>query len=282
MALLADSLSVWEIAFRWAGRNPRDLCLRIPVDVQDHFRNMMDAILSAELPCESILLEKRKFEDFEKRFSIYFWLDDIYDCIHGHDINRKLMRHAEIGRYDFKLWCERRTIPLPDFWFPPGWNLEYNLPDGDIHPGHYYVRRDWTREDWEQWHKEQAESATAKEGASGGQADGESFQSDAECTEGEPVSGSASAQSDESKEEQAAEKLRPSQSARIACQQIASVIWKDDSERTIASVVRDDLIQKYGGGSYFADSTVTDWVKQVAPPHVRARRGRPKKGTEGE
>ena len=123
MAIFSDSLTVWELGFRWAGLNPRTIWLRLPLEVQDHARNLMDAILLAELPCETITLEKRGFEADEKEFSVYHWLDDIYYCIQGLAFNRKLLRHAVIGRYDFKLWCERRNIPLPEFWFPPDWNL---------------------------------------------------------------------------------------------------------------------------------------------------------------
>lgn len=232
MAILTDSLVVWEIAFRWSGRNPRSTWLRIPLDVQDHFRNLMDAILSAELLCESIELEKREFEPDEKTFSIYFWLDDIHDCIYGRHFNRKLLRHASIDRYDFKLWCERRNIPLPEFWFPPGWNLEYELPEDELRPGDYYIRKDWTREDWE----------ALKERQSGLKAAALNEIQEAE----QPLDqGHASPPLDEynppitkSKQGDSAEKLRPNQEAAIACRQIAKAIWKDDPSRTIASSSR--------------------------------------------
>lgn len=276
MALLSDSLTVWEIAFRWAGRDPRTLWLRIPLNVQDHVRNMMDAILSAELPCESITLEKRPFEPDEKKFSVYHWIDDIYLCIWGHHFNRKLLRHASIDRYDFMLWCERRNIPLPEFWFPPGWNLEYVLPEGDIHPGYYYLRRDWTREDWAAWHMEQEQ---AEAGSGGG---GECSQAGADQVVGTTLPDEDRSPTAEEKAEESAEKLRPSQNAKIACQQIALAIWKESPDRTITSVVKDELIQKYGGAAPYVDATVREWVKVVAPTHVRGRRGRPKNGGEGE
>jgi len=277
MAILSDSLTVWEIAFRWSGLNPRDLWLRIPLPVQDHFRNLMDAILSAELPCESITLEKRHFEPHEKEFSVYFWIDDIYQCMWGHKFNRKLLRHASIGRYDFMLWCERRGIPLPEFWFPPGWNLEYELPENETRPGHWYVRKDWTSEDWAAWREEQEESIATPASKSD-----ETIQADpGEQCDSQPLNESPPPDV-ETKQEESAEKLRPNQNARIACQQIASVIWKNEPNRTIASVIKDELIQKYGGAAPFADETVREWIKHVAPPDVRNRRGRPKKGSERE
>ena len=77
MPLLAEELSLWDIAFRWTGLDPDRHCLRLPLAVKDHFRNLMDAILKGDLLCLSILLEKREFESDEKQYSAYFWLDDI-------------------------------------------------------------------------------------------------------------------------------------------------------------------------------------------------------------
>ena len=80
MPLLVDGLSVWDVSFRWAGLDPCRLWLRIPTPVKDNMRMLMEAILKAELVCETITLEKRHFEPDEKEFSVYHWLDDIYAC----------------------------------------------------------------------------------------------------------------------------------------------------------------------------------------------------------
>lgn len=269
MSLLADNLSVWDISFRLAGHDPRKLWFRIPLAVQDHFRNLMDAILKGNLACETITLEKRDFEPDEKELSAYHWLDDIYACIHGHSCNRKLLRWAQVDRFDFKLWCERMNAPLPEFWFPPGLNLEYGLPEGHIPPGHYYMRHDWTTEDWQAWKLEQGAMNAEKTNGASQPPLGKSESSQP----AEPPSPSA----ESSPMEKAIDKMRPNQEARIACQQIAKVIWKNEPNRTIASVVKDDLIQKYGGGGFYVGETVREWVKAVAPPHVSKHRGAPRK-----
>jgi len=269
MPLIVDDLSVWDISFRSAGHDPRKLWFRIPLEVEDHFRNLMLAILKGELSCQTITLEKRDFEPHEKDFSVYHWLDDIYACIHGRYYNRKLLRWAQVERFDLKLWCERMNVPLPEFWFPPGWNLEYELPEGHISPGHRHIRRDWTSEDWKEWQQEQDAMETEKpDGASQPPLNEPGLDQTSE-TPLPPASTSPM--------EDAAIKMRPNQEARIACQKIAKVLWKDDPVRTIASVVQDDLIQKYGSGGYFVDETIREWVKLVAPPEVRKRRGRPPK-----
>jgi hypothetical protein len=270
MPLLVDDLSVWDISFRLVGQDPRKLWFHIPLEVKDHFRNLTDAIIKGELGCMTITLEKRDFESDDKEFSVYHWLDHIYACIGDQYYNRKLLRWARVERFDFKLWCERMNVPLPEFWFPPGWNLEYDLPEGHIHPGFFYYRRDWTDDDWKSWKKEQ-DAIEAGKSVNVSQAITQN--------EPEPIQPSepSSPSSGASPMEDAVEKMRPNQEARIACQQIAKVIWQNEPDRTIASVVKDEIIQKYGGGGFYVDETVREWVKVVAPPHVRNRRGAPRK-----
>lgn len=247
MPILVDDLSVWDISFRWAGYDPRKFYFRVPLEVENNFRNLMDSILRGQISSRYISLEKRTYEPDEKMFSIYYWLDDIEACIHGHKNNRKLLRWAHIERYDFKLWCERMNIPLPVFWFPTGWNLEYVLPENDYLPGYFFHRKDWTPEHWEAWRKEQEVS-------------------DQNATDASP-------------EAIASTKIRPNQEARIACQQIAKAIWKKEPDRTIASIVRDDLIQTYGGANRWTEPQIREWIKVVAPQQVRDRRGAPRKNT---
>lgn len=274
MPLLVDHLSVWDISFRWAGYDPHRLWLRLPLLVRDNFRLLMDAILKGELACMTITLEKRDFEPDEKEFSVYHWLDDIYACIGGHHYNRKLLRSALVERFDFMLWCERMKVPLPEFWFPPGWNLEYELPEGHLHPGYVYYRRDWTSDDWKAWKLEQDALEAEKTNGASQPPLNESELNQPSAPPLPPVSASLI--------EDAANKMRRNQETRIACQQIAKAIWQDEPDRTIASVVKDELIQKYGNGGFYVDETVRDWVKVVAPPHVRGRRGAPRKNRGGD
>lgn len=121
----------------------------------------MDAILRAELLCDTITLEKpsENATKPESEFSVYRYLDDMHACISGRRFNRKMLRWASIDRYDFKLWCKRRNIPMPEFWFPPSWHLDYDLPENDLLPGYSYLRRDWTAEEWGLWRKEQKATA---------------------------------------------------------------------------------------------------------------------------
>ena len=46
-------------------------------------------------------------------------------------------------------------------------------------------------------------------------------------------------------------KLRASQIARVAYRQIAERLWKEQPDINIASMVKHDLIQKYGGGNCY-------------------------------
>jgi hypothetical protein len=271
MALLSDDLSVWAIGFRWAGLDPDRLWFRIPLPVRDHFRNLMDAILKAELSCVTISLEKNP--KIEPMFSVYHYLDDIEDCRHGLRFNRKLLRWALIERADLMLWCERRGMELPQFWFPAGSKLEYELPEDEVLPGHGYILRGQLirgGSDTELDLELAAQPEPDQEGVNGGAA------ADNTARVGElPPDRAATEDSAASNQTESEIALRASQRAKIACQEIAKWIWKQEPDRTIASVVKDERIQKQGGGSYYVEATVREWIKVVAPLHVRQRRGRP-------
>ena len=240
MPILVDELSVWDISFRWAGYDPRKFYFQIPLEVENNFRILIEAILSASLLCQTITLEKRKFSKDEIKDSIYYWIDDIYACMHGVRFNRKLFKWARIGRFDFMEWCNRMSAPLPEFWFPQGWNLQYELPEYILHPGHNYQISTWTEEDRNEY-----------------------FESIEKFEIYEPLKSHV--------------KSRPNQEARIACQFIAREIWNKEPTRTIASVVKDPLVQDYGRARSYADATVREWVQSVAPKEVSAKRGRPRK-----
>lgn len=93
---------------------------------------MMDAILCGELECITLSPEKwSPDKNAAPEFFIRHYLDDVYACIAGRHYNRKLLRWALIDRRAFQSWCERRTIPLPEFWFPAGWS-EYRWPEMEL------------------------------------------------------------------------------------------------------------------------------------------------------
>lgn len=131
MPLVVDQLQLWAVGFKWAGFDPNHLWLRIPVTVRDNFSTLLDAILSEHLECLTLASEKYAGDDPElAKCHIRFWLDDVYAAIHGTYYNRKLLKWAVIERGAFRDWCERRSIALPEFWFPPGWT-EYRWPEYD-------------------------------------------------------------------------------------------------------------------------------------------------------
>jgi hypothetical protein len=74
-----------------------------------------------------------------------------------------------------------------------------------------------------------------------------------------------------------AERLRPVVRFRTACQVIAGAIWREEPDKTIAAMVADERIQKYGGAQHYGSDAVRRWIKDVAPAEVSAKRGRPRK-----
>ncbi len=263
MPLIADELTVWDISFRWAGYDPTKFWFRLPLAVKDNSRLLMHAILHGEVVCETITLAKLPPDSkADPKYYIRTYTDEIYACIHGVRYNRKLLRWSAINRMDFNEWCERRGIPPPEFWFPPGWKLDFEMPEfgtvamwaTHIEPkneGDYAIRYD--HPDFVRYRENRDEQRNS------------------------PDSKTQREETNQSEPPESGKILRINQQIRIACQQIAREIWKKEPHRTIASVVVDELIQEYGGAAPYNEDTVREWIKEVAPLEVSKRRGRPRK-----
>lgn len=248
MALDADELSVWEIGFRWAGHDPAGFWLRIPVGVRDNFRVLMKAILSGEIICQTLCLDKRPPDSkADPRFYIRTYIDDVYASIHDARHSRKLLRWAALERDGFLTWCSCRGISPPEFWFPPGWKMEYEHPE-ELWPG-FAVR-----------HSEPENDSTLV-----------SFSYDW------PQEATTLEEPQDVAEDDRREPVRHNQAAKVACRQVASVLWQKDSNLRIAEVIRNELIQEYCGAKHYNEDTIREWINDLAPAHVRARRGRPSK-----
>ena len=247
MPLVVDQLPLWTIGFKWSGLDPNRLCLSIPSSARDNFSTLLEAILCEHLDCVTLGSEKYQGNDPEiAKCYIRYWLDDVYAAVHTHEYNRKLLKWAVIERGAFQDWCERRTIPLPEFWFPPGWS-NYRWPEYDESGASLPVAP-----------LKQTNTATV----------------DAKSA---PAATEAASTINPPPKE-----LRDNQIARVASQQIARVIWKEEPDRTIAAMCKDDRVLKYGGAQYYAEEVVRRWVKEVAPAAVSAKRGRPKKQNHTE
>lgn len=136
MPLLNHDLTLWEIAFRWNGLDPDNLKYRfyLPLKVKDSFRLIAEAILEAQLE-SSLSMDKwnpnhDSDQDLGPEFYIRYHLNDIHKCIANKHFNQKFLKFVWVDRYAFMLWCKSLNIPLPEFWFPSGWN--YNPNDLDL------------------------------------------------------------------------------------------------------------------------------------------------------
>jgi len=253
LALTAESLSVWDISFRWAGFDPDKLWLRFPLPVKDNFKLLLDAIHGGEILCETLTLAKRPRDSkADPSFYIRTYLDDIHDCVNGSRYSRKLLKWAVLGRENFRGWCDNRGIQYPEFWFPPGWKLNFETPEGG------------TLAMWAEHVEPDSEGNVHI------------------SYKNYPGLGDNVKPSDDSGLSGNREALRDNQRIRVACCQIAQEIWKKEPTRTITSVVEDDLIQQYGGANHYEKDTVRRWIKEVAPQEVRSRRGRPPKNKDKE
>jgi hypothetical protein len=213
--------------------------------VKDYFKLLLVAVLNGELFCETLILAKRPIES--KANPLYYLathLNDIYDCLEGVRYNKKLMRHAFISRYDFQEWCKNLSIDLPEFWFPPGWNYSFEMPE------------DGTRALWAQ-HVEPEE--------------GGDYAVRFDLPEESPTNENQATNSDiEDKP------LRANQKARLRAQQFALDIWKRYPERSIAVIVRSEEFLLLPDVSHYGESAHRKWISQVAPIGIKGKRGRPK------
>jgi hypothetical protein len=258
MPLLNEHLTVWEISLRWAGLDPSRQWFRLPLPARDNARMLTDAILRLHLHCLTLSVEKWSSESgTPPEFFVRHHLTDIEGCIAGRRFPRRLLQWALIDRWDMYLWCQRQGAPLPEFWFPAGWHLSYRWPE---EPQRYDL------------------SGVPAELAAAGEPRFERMSSIAGITHFEKVD---SMERDHPPQGEPApsgdETLRTNQRARIACQVVATSLWKNEPEATIASMVKHPAIQQLCSGSHYDDETIREWIKVVAPDAVRQKRGRPPK-----
>lgn len=72
-------------------------------------------------------------------------------------------------------------------------------------------------------------------------------------------------------------RARPEAEDRRLCQEIAKRRWADDEQIRIAEMAREPEIQVQGNGGLYEEATLRRWLREVAPPAVRGRAGRPVK-----
>lgn len=254
MPLISDELSVWDISFRWAGFDPDKFWFMYPLAVKDNFKLLMSAIHKGEIICNTLCLDKRpQHSKSEPDYYIRTYLDDIYAIKFGHRFNRKLLKWAKLERMWFYEWCSRRGIEPPEFWFPKGWKLDFEVPVGGM-PGYHMRHKEPTDENCPvafsfEWPEEDKEELTSSED--------EEYLEDSGNTEHL--------------------KLKPNQRARLACQVIAANIWKTDQSISITDMANRSEILDLGGAKPYSFEVVKRWLREVAPPEVSQRVGRPRK-----
>jgi hypothetical protein len=76
--------------------------------------------------------------------------------------------------------------------------------------------------------------------------------------------------------------MRPEAEDRRACQEIAKRKWAVDDQIRIAAMARDQDILLGGNGKHYTEPTLLRWLREVAPPTVKGRPGRPAKKPDPE
>lgn len=287
MSLIFSELSLWEIGFRWAAQDPSKIWLRIPLEVRDHFRNLMHAILVGELSCETLRTEKWSPNcGSDQEFFIRHYMDQVYECIGGIRFDRKLLNWALIDRRELKIWCRRRGVSPPEFWFPVG---AKDFPEAEAQ-----VEAD-IRRDTNDLHKARRDALDAYFDLKADDPEKSALWAKIEKLDAESDRRSArldhlleygvlpevpdlddgTTSRDQAKLTQ--KSLRNDQEARITVQRVARAIWKDHPKRRIAEMVRDGEFRRLCDSVRFDHEVVSRWLSQVAPPEVKANVGRPRK-----
>jgi len=225
MPILNDELTLWEIAFRWNNLNPDNFKYKfnLPLEVKDSLRLMVNDILNANLASSLIMHKWHEGSNSSKEFFIRSHINDIYACIGNVYFDKKFFKFVTIRRFNFMEWCKSLNAPLPEFWFPQGWNI--------ITKDHYLLSEDPDQD----------------------------------------FDNSLDTNSDDNN------KLKANQRTKIACQEISVNLWKEHPEMTISDMLKHDTIRNLGGSIRYTDGVVRKWLSNVAPEHVKNRRGRPRK-----
>ncbi|MFA6178042.1 MAG: hypothetical protein WC696_00340 [Candidatus Methylopumilus sp.] len=248
MPLLNTELTIWDISHRWAGYDPSSFRLSHQLLVKDYFQLLISAVYSAEILCRTLCLDKRpQNSKSDPSYYIRGWDKELNDCLSGKHFDKTFLKWAVLDRMDLLEWCERRGIPLPDFWFPPGWKLDYEVPKGG-YPGHRMK------------HLEPENDRTPAAFTFRWNDEVDDEESDINVVSEE--------------ENTPQRKLTHMQSTKIACQAIAINIWKIENDKTIADMARSNEILVLGGAKRYSYEVVRRWLSEVAPPHIKARRGR--------
>ncbi len=256
MPLLNDELSVWEIAFRWADHDPDKLWIRCPLLVRDNFRTLLDAILNGHLFCTTLALEKwDPNAGSQPEFFIRHYIDEVHACIQGQRFNRKLLRFAVIERWSMQQWCERWGIPLPAFWFPPGWNIEYERPGEGLDASSPKS----PQPDVDSLAPQQTESSMSLCPAPAAEKPEET------ATERESVADGKRT-------------LDRRQRGKIACQEVAIRLWRTQPGADMKVIAGSQEVQKLAGGEDYEFEVVLRWLSEIDPRDPAKKRG-PKKKT---
>lgn len=290
MALvLRDELSVWDVGFRWAGLDPDGFWFRYPLAVKDNFRLLIAAILDGEIVCQSLCLDKLPPDSkADPNFYIRTHMDDIDACIFGHRYSRKLLKWAVLDRMDFMDWCSRRGIPLPEFWFPSGWKLEYDCPEFGPPGMHMHHAEPETENSicFTFSHPDREDSGLDSGSSDDLDATEDEDEQDANTESISPNEAVLDVQPAEEvspPQDENTPKLRLDQRAKIACQVVASNIWAAAPDTRIAAMKKHPVILNFAGAKEYNDKVVHRWLSEVAPPHLK-NPGRPRKknSTDGE
>lgn len=142
MALNLDTLTLWEIAFRWHNLDPYQYPNNenIPLHVKDTIR-----LLAAEVYYErlysKLLIERESKDAYYRRKWIFFkekykssvqdFADEFLACVRDNILDQTFLKSIYIPFWELEYWCNEYHVPFPAFWVKPFILGGNEIPIGD-------------------------------------------------------------------------------------------------------------------------------------------------------
>lgn len=233
----------------------------------------MFAILHEELRCFTLSTDKWDSNGtLGPEFFIRHYMDEVYACVAGHRFDRKLLQWAIVERIELGKWCRRRGIPPPLFWFPEG---AKNFPHEEVEREADFL---FQCRELSSKRRQALDAYLALPADDPGKSAGWNLVEELDRQGGEASRvyahftefGVLPEGTDALKGA-----LKHNQEAKVAVQQTAKTLWEHSPTLLMDEVV--DSVRKQCDAERYAHSTVEKWVREISPPHVRARKG-PQKG----
>ena len=286
-------MSLWEVAYRWAGHNPDNTDLKqVPFEVSDIMKAMMKAQIHSDLwvvnKTGTVLKDWTyisSWEEFapvsnqdwngtdEHRHELYVqymekvvkrhdeYIHDHWDIVSGEKaFDKKYLKNINIDRINLANWSLDESLPFPDFWFSSDEKSELI----NEHQINLLI-------------KAKFEELNSK-GIEPSDDLYEQIRSQYINSSDEDIANVLFTPGRVKEEhiDKFWEKLSPNQKSRLLSRSVAANLWRKDKNLTIREITEHPMILDHCGGIYYSGKeTIRNWIKDLDPRPEDQKTGRP-------